>query len=148
MDRREQTFTAMSWGPADDHLFVPVRNSRRAQHIFHFLEKRGAGKWFRENFKSFQRHLILKAIIVNKATSCPFAFLQTACSGLAIKNLRGMSYFSDDRSKVSRRLGLIDGALACTTLAELNQELRIVIPVPAVAFFQPFIQPLVFHSHF
>ena len=148
MDRREQTFTAKSWGPADDYLFFPVCKSRRAQHIFHFLEKRGAGKWFRENFKSFQRHLILKTIIVNRATSCPFAFLQTACSGLEIKNLRGMSHFSDDRSTVSRRLGLIDSALACTTPAELNQELQTVIPVPAVAFFQPFIQPLVLHSHF
>ena len=99
-------------------------------------------------FKSFQRHLILKTIIDNRATSCPFAFLQTACSGLEIKNLRGMSHFSDDRSKVSRRLGLIDSALACTTPAELNQELQTVIPVPAVAFFQPSIQPLVLHSHF
>jgi predicted PurR-regulated permease PerM len=48
----------------------------------------------------------------------------------------GLWNFSDDPSKVSRRLGLSEGACAFTTLAELRQELGAApdaVPVPAAA---------------
>jgi predicted PurR-regulated permease PerM len=49
----------------------------------------------------------------------------------------GLWNFSDDPSKVSRRLGLSEGARAFTTLAELRQELVTApdaVPIPAAAF--------------
>ncbi len=66
-----------------------------------------------------------------------YARLRAQDSKLRI--LVGLWRFSDDPTKVSRRLGLSEGSRAFTTLAELRQELQtapdaIPVPEPAVTF--------------
>jgi hypothetical protein len=54
-----------------------------------------------------------------------------------VRIIVGLWNFSDDPSKVSRRLGLSEGSHAFTTLAELRRELESapdVVPVPAAAY--------------